>query len=251
MHFTATVATDPEVLAWRVRHRAEAQGQIVHDSIHRRPGWCRTYVLRTDGVAVGFASIAIAGPWQDKPTVFELYIRPESRGAAFHLFAAFVAAAQPQFFEVQTSDALLGVMLHTFGRDIVSEKIVFRDELTTTLPSGGATLRPVTSEALARQRFLQRQGPTEWVLELGGEDVATGGIMFHYNPPYGDIYMEVKEGYRRRGLGAYLVQELKRIAYELGCIPGARCDPDNVASRQTLQKAGLVPFAHILVGKFK
>jgi hypothetical protein len=51
------------------------------------------------------------------------------------------------------------------------------------------------------------------------------------------------------GLGAYFAQELKRIAYEMGGIPAARCDTDNVASRKTLQKAGFVPFAHILVGK--
>jgi RimJ/RimL family protein N-acetyltransferase len=41
---------------------------------------------------------------------------------------------------------------------------------------------------------------------------------------------------------------LKRLAYELGAIPGARCNPGNIASRQTLQKAGFVPCAHILDG---
>jgi hypothetical protein len=41
---------------------------------------------------------------------------------------------------------------------------------------------------------------------------------------------------------------LKRAAYQLGSVPCARCSPDNVASRKTLQKAGLVPFAHILNG---
>jgi hypothetical protein len=41
---------------------------------------------------------------------------------------------------------------------------------------------------------------------------------------------------------------LNRIAYEMGGIPAARCGPENVASRKTLQKAGFVPFAHILVG---
>ena len=81
---------------------------------------------------------------------------------------------------------------------------------------------------------------------MGEETVATGGILFHYNEPYGDIYMEVVERFRRRGLGAFLVQELKPVAYGLGSIPGARCDPDNVASRMTLQKAGFVPYAHIL-----
>jgi GNAT superfamily N-acetyltransferase len=61
--------------------------------------------------------------------------------------------------------------------------------------------------------------------------------------------MEVTEPYRRRGLGSYFVQELKRIAYEMGGIPAARCDPNNVASRRTLQKAGFIPFASIMHGK--
>ena len=75
--------------------------------------------------------------------------------------------------------------------------------------------------------------------------------MFHYNVPYADIYMDVVEPFRRRGFGSYLVQELKRFAYELGSIPCARCSPTNIASRKTLQNAGLVPFAHILNGSIR
>lgn len=60
--------------------------------------------------------------------------------------------------------------------------------------------------------------------------------------------MDVTESFRRRGLGAYLLQELKRECYALGAIPCARCNPTNIASRRTLQRAGFVPFAHILTG---
>jgi predicted GNAT family acetyltransferase len=63
--------------------------------------------------------------------------------------------------------------------------------------------------------------------------------------------METVESFRRRGFGSYLVQQLKQSAYELGSIPCARCSPANVASRKTLQKAGLVPFAHILNGSIR
>jgi RimJ/RimL family protein N-acetyltransferase len=77
---------------------------------------------------------------------------------------------------------------------------------------------------------------------------ASGGILFHYNRPYGDIFMETNESFRRRGLGAFLVQELKRVCYEGGHVPAARCNPNNVASRRTLQRAGFVPCGHILKG---
>jgi GNAT superfamily N-acetyltransferase len=60
--------------------------------------------------------------------------------------------------------------------------------------------------------------------------------------------MEVSETFRRHGLGSFLVQELKRVCYEGGRVPAARCNPRNVASRRTLQKAGFVPCGHILVG---
>jgi GNAT superfamily N-acetyltransferase len=87
------------------------------------------------------------------------------------------------------------------------------------------------------------------MIESDGVAVATGGALFHYNPPYGDLYMEVSEPYRRRGYGSYLVQELKRICYEIGKVPAARCNVANVASRKTMEKAGLLPCARILQGE--
>ena len=85
-------------------------------------------------------------------------------------------------------------------------------------------------------------------MAVGDIVAATGDILFHYNRPYGDIYMSVAETFRRRGLGTYLVQELKRVCYEGGSVPAARCNPKNIASRKTLQKAGFVPCGHILNG---
>jgi GNAT superfamily N-acetyltransferase len=249
MGITITPATSEEISPLRVRYRAEANGQIVHDSIHRRAGWTTSYLLQSDNHIGGFGSIAIAGPWKDKPTVSEFYLLPGYRGRAFDFFEAFLTASGARFFEVQTSDSLLAIMLHTYGRDLVSEKIVFRDELATSLPNQGATLNRVTSTEESARNFEARSGESEWVVELDGRKVGGGGLAFHYNPPYCDVYMEIDAGYRRRGVGAYFVQELKRIAYEMGGIPAARCSPENVASRKTLQKAGFVPFAHILIGK--
>ena len=225
--------------------------QIVHDSIHLRTGWTTTYALAVDDTNAGFGTIAIGGPWTGNPTIFEFYVMPAHRGSAFQLFERFLAASGATSMEIQSNDALLVVMLHTYARDIRSEKIVFRDGVTTALASNGAVLESMTSEEDARRAIEARQGGPEWRLRLGSEIVATGGILFHYNRPYGDIYMDVAEPFRRRGFGAYLVQELKRAAYVLGSIPGARCSPDNIASRLTLQKAGFVPYAHMLNGAIR
>jgi GNAT superfamily N-acetyltransferase len=125
---------------------------------------------------------------------------------------------------------------------------VFHDGFTTNLNVAGATLRSTTSDDDVKRSIAERQGGPEWLLEIDGETVGKGGILFHYNRPYGDIYMEVGEPFQRRGLGSYLVQELKRFAYELGALPGARCNTGNIGSRRTLQKAGFIPFAHLLTG---
>lgn len=248
MRAQARLSSGPEVMPFRERYREEMNCQIVHDSIHRRAGWTLTYVFESGGVPVGFGSVAIGGPWKDKPTLFEFYVLPEHRSRAFELFEALLASTDARFMEIQSNDTLLAAMFHTYAREIASEKIVFHDKLTTALTANGATLRRVTSEEEIRAHIEQRQGGPEWTLELDGNVAGQGGILFHYNRPCGDLYMEVAEPYRRRGLGSWLVQELKRRAYELGAVPCARCNPTNIASRRTLQRAGFVPFAHMLTG---
>lgn len=246
MLIVAQPCSPEATLSLRTLYRMEQNCQIVHDSIHRRSGWTQSYLLEIDHRPVGFGSIAISGPWKNKPTIFEFYLRPEARSHAFDCFEAFLAASKARFFEVQSNDALLLVMLHAYGRNVATESIVFFDGATTLHACPGAQLILETSLEEARACLEARQGGPSWKLHFEGQSVAKGGILFHYNRPYGDIYMEVEELFRRRGFGAYLVQELKREAYALGAIPAARCNPNNIASRRTLQKAGFVPYSHIL-----
>lgn len=240
-----------EVLPLRTRLREEVNAQIVHDQIHRRPGWTRSYRLQLGDAAVGFAEVAIGGPWTGKPTVFEFYLLPAARVRTVELLEAFLAASGVKFFEAQTHCGQLGDLAQIYGCDVTSERVVFRDGFTTALALPGASLRrltPLDEIHAARER---RQGGGEWQLELDGTAVGKGGILFHYTRPYGDVWMDVAELHRRRGLGAWLVQELKRECCELGAVPAARCSPDNVASRRTLQKSGFVPCGHILVGSLR
>jgi len=246
VHVALTVA--PVVLPVRTRYRQEMNCQIVKDSIHTRPGWADTYALGLDDALVGFATVAIAGPWKDRPTILEFYVVPEQRSRAFDLFEAFLVASAARWMEIQSSDALLAMMLFTYAHEISSEAIVFRDGFTTALPANGAVLRPLTSDDEVRASIAERQGGPEFVLEVDGTAAGKGGILFHYNAPYGDVYMDIEASFRGRGFGPYLVQELKRETYELGSIPAARCNRDNRPSRKTLQKAGFVPYAHVLTG---
>lgn len=237
MEFTVKPVAVPEILSWRELYRQEMNCQIVHDSLHSRGGWTMPYLIEAAGEPAGYGSIAIGGPWSGTRTVFEFYIAENHRSRFFEAFEAFMAASSADRIETQTNDVMLTAMLHTWAHDVVSEKILFEDKLTTAYRLQGAVLR-------------KREPEGDWMLlEVGGEVAATGGILYHYNRPYGDIWMEVGEPFRLRGYGTYVVQELKRICYEAGSVPCARCNTGNVASRRTLQKAGFVPCAHILTGK--
>ena len=236
MNISARPVSVSGISSWRDMYRQEMHCQIVHDDMHSREGWTQPYLLEIEGAAAGYGSILIAGPWTGTRTLFELYVAPKHRSRVFDLFDAFLVASGATAMTVQTNDTILSVMLHARAQSIVSEKIIFEDKITTNHAPQGATLR-------------RRDAPDQdWGLEVDGAIAATGGILYHYNRPYGDLYMEVAEAFRLRGLGSYLVQELKRICYELGSIPAARCNTDNLASRKTLQKAGFIPCAHILSG---
>src|SRR5262245_2452656 len=134
MQLLAKLASNQETLPFRTRYREEMNCQVVKDSIHSRQGWTHSYLLERNGVAVGFGSIAIAGPWKEKPTVIEFYVLPEHRQHAFNLFEVFLAGSGARFFEAQSNDTLLTVLVHTYGQNIVSESIVFHDGITTTHP---------------------------------------------------------------------------------------------------------------------
>ena len=248
METTALATTVPDILPWRDLYRQEMHCQIVCDSLHGRPGWTQPYALQVDGARVGYGSVAVGGPWQDKPAVFEVYVLPPYRAHLFELFTALLAASGAAMIQTQTNDAVMTLLLHTFARDIVSEKILFQDGSPTVHQVPGALFRPATADdvpELLRQDLDPEAG---WVVLVEGTLAAAGGILFHYNRPYGDIYMKVADPFRRRGLGSYLVQELKRVCSAQGSVPAARCNPANVASRKTLRKAGFVPCGHILTG---
>src|SRR5207248_8830503 len=88
----------------------------------------------------------------------------------------------------------------------------------------------------------------DFVVEAGGDIVATGGFLLHYNAPFADLHMEVRRDCRRRGFAAFLLQEVKKECYVAGRVPAARTGIDNVASRRALEKAGLRVSGFMLTG---
>src|SRR5262245_39802336 len=188
---SAKATTVEQIVPWRDLYRQEMNCQIIHDSLHLRKGWTQPYLLTLDGVAAGYGSLAVGGPWKGQPAVFEFYVAPPYRARLFDLFLALWAACKAERIETQSNDPFLTGMLHAFAENVASESILFHDEITTVLPANGAVFRRATAEDQPRMFPHHVEPVGDWVLEAEGVIAATGGILFHYNRPYGDIYMEV------------------------------------------------------------
>jgi GNAT superfamily N-acetyltransferase len=235
-----------EVLSLRELYRREMNCQIVHDSLPGR-GFGELYLMHAGGRVAGYGFVM---GYHDEPRdmIQEFYVLPADRGHALPLFRRLAEASGARRVEAQTNDILLTLMLYDCATAITSDRVLFHDALATSLAVPGAVFRAVMADDKPRIFEHKVEPAGEWLIEHGGAIVATGGVARHYNPPYGDLFMEVDEPCRRRGYGSYLIQELKRACYEMGRVPAARCDVKNAASRATLQKAGLLPCARILSG---
>jgi GNAT superfamily N-acetyltransferase len=233
-----------DITPLRELYRRAMNCQIIHDAFPRR-GFSDPYLIHVDGRIAGYGLVANQ---HDPDTVDEFYPLPAYRAAALPMFRQLLEVSQASKIRAQTNDRLMLLMLYDCAANITTDTILFEDAFTTHLTCPAGAFRKVT-EADKAQLFEHKHEPGgDWMIESEGVAVATGGALFHYNPPYGDIFMEVHESYRRRGFGSYLVQELKRICYEMGKRPAARCNVSNVASRSTIQKAGLLPCGRILIG---
>jgi GNAT superfamily N-acetyltransferase len=251
MHPSAREVPLEAIKTWRALFRGEMNCAIKHDKLHARDGWTREFLLSLGETEVGYGSIVDQGPWKGTPTIFEFYVAPLFRARLFDLFGTLVAKSGATCVVAQTTDVTLSVMLFAHCREIASEKILFQDGLTTAFQLPSARFRRITP-ADAERIFEHRREPVgEWCVDISGVIVATGSVPGSTYSPDGEIFMEVAGPFRQRGIGTWLVQELKRVCVERGGNPCARCNPDNLASLKTLQKAGFVPNGNILNGKLR
>jgi GNAT superfamily N-acetyltransferase len=225
----------------------ESNFQIRYEARHHR-GWTDSYVLKLDDVIAGYGAIA-GRKIEDRDTVFEFFVVKPFRNRSSELFRELLAASGARYIECQSNDFLLSSMLFEFSKAARADVILFEDFAVTEHIIPGVHVRPSRDQDQVFQHSSEPVG--EYVLEFGNEVVATGGFLLHYNMPFADLYMEVREDCRRRGFGSFLLQEVKKHCYLAGRIPAARCDLGNTASRATLIKAGLRVCGFMLMGKVK
>jgi hypothetical protein len=158
-----------------------------------------------------------------------------------------IGESRAAYIECQSNDPLLSSLLEDFSRDLGADVVLFEDHTVTDHSFPGGVVRPRRRGDSVFEHTVEPIG--DYVLEAGGEIVATAGFMLHYNLPFADLYMEVREDRRRRGCGAFILQEVKKACYLAGRVPAARTDLQNQASRAALTKAGLRVSGFMLTGR--
>jgi GNAT superfamily N-acetyltransferase len=232
------------VLPYRAIYLNELNAQCRYNACHER-GWSDSYLLTIDDEAVGYGSVK-GQEIRDRDTVFEFFVVPQHRQHATALFRELLATSQATYIECQSNDQLLSPLMYEHADAISSDTILFDDHRVTHHAIDSAMVRLKRDDDQIFTHYHEPIG--EYVMELSNEIVATGGFMLYYNPPFADVYMEVLEDCRRRGFGAFLVQELKKHCYRAGRVPAARTGFLNAPSRLTLLSAGMRICGCMLLG---
>ena len=211
-------ATLTDILPLRALYLQEMNCQIRYDACHAR-GWTDSYLLMRDEAAIGYGSIK-GQQRADRDTIFELYVAPAFRAHSRDFFAPLAAASKAAYVECQSNDRLLTPLLYEFATGIKSDTVLFEEHVATSHAVPGASVRLRRKGDVVFEHHVEPVG--EYVLELAGDIVATAGFMLHYNPPFADLYMEVRSDSRRRGYGSFILQEVKKACYLAGRVPAAR-----------------------------
>jgi len=243
MHAKASRTTLQEILGLRDAYVAEANCQLISYSALPR-GIADPYVLLLDDEVAGYAGI-----WNrySPGHVSEFFVTLGLRRWCPELFRAFVEDGGATHVELQTNTLMGRVIAAMACRSLRAEKIVFQDggAIALTAPMPGVTFSEAPDPSP------NHPDSRQYRLLVGSQAVVSGGYLCHYNPPYADVYMEVEESMRRKGLGRYFVNAVMEAARSNGKIPAARCNIDNLASRATLLGAGFREVGHIVTGRIR
>ena len=130
----------------------------------------------------------------------------------------------------QTNDHLLTLMLYDCAAGVESQEDPLRRRVHHASHGRQHRLRRIT-DADKKNIFTHTTEPVgEWVIEAAGEVVATGGVLSTTTDIRRHLH-EVAALAQRRGYGAYLVQGLKRTAYEMVRVSAARSRVERGVSR--------------------
>ncbi len=212
-------------------------------------GFADAFLLCSDQHKIGHALVGGA-PGEPRTSLIELHLEPEHATLAKPAFAALRAATRIQAILAQSNDPIPMALMrqHAPATEIRSLLFEVRRQLppaTIDRPSAGK-FRPLRADERPSVFTHHHEPIGDFAVELDDQIVATGGYLTHYNPPFVDLFMEVHEPFRRRGIGSFLIQQLIRECVSKDFAPAARCRPNNTASRACLERAGMSHHADLL-----
>jgi GNAT superfamily N-acetyltransferase len=222
------------IRAWRALFLQELNAQCRYDAAHTRKGTTQ-YLIRQGGRAIGYG--ALKDMHESRGTVFEFYLAPRFRNEAPAVLRSLVDTSGAEALECQTNDLFYTALVRQCSSEPTCDTILFAAGPSNGLQSPGAVVRPRRRHDRVFEHKAELIG--DFVVDVGGDIVGTGGFLLHYNPPFADLFMEVRPDARRRGYGSFLIQELISECYLAGRVPAARTSVDNIASQRTLLKGGL------------
>ena len=232
------------ILELRALFLQESNFQFIYNKCHLY-GWADTWLFLVDGEKAGYGAVWGADKREDRDAIFEFYLIEPFRNLANRFFEELFDKTGATIIECQSNDKLLCSMLYEYAQNINVEAVLFEDGLQPDLSV------PRVIFGREESAITNHHEADGYFLKLGDEIVATGGFMLNYNKPYADIYMEVKEPFRRKGLGSLIIQELKKEIYKMERVPAARCNINNKASKATLLKSGFKVCGAVLKGTIK
>jgi GNAT superfamily N-acetyltransferase len=212
----------------------ELNAQCRYDAAHERRGSVH-YLIQHEGRAIGYA--AVKDTHDGGGTVFELYLVPPFRAAAADVLRRLVDISRAETLECQSNDLFFSGLVRQWGAELTCDTILYGTGASNDLAAPGAVFRARRRSDRVFEHHVEPVG--DFVIDVNGEVVGTAGFLLHYNPPFVDVYMEVREDARRRGYGSFLIQGLIAECYVAGRVPAARTSTDNIASQRTLVKGGL------------
>ncbi len=164
---------------------------------------------------------------------------------------AIASTIEPLYFSL-CLDVQVGMKLHSY---------LFRDHKRIELSSGlsNSVFRQAEKKELDDiVRFYQSNiaGSAEWVEAFLRKRIDRAELFVLYDrqilvatgecisspkqPPCVDLGMVVAQSHRARGVGSFMLTQLKQHCYEAGWKPICACAADNYASKKAIEKAGFI-----------
>lgn len=210
------------------------------------------YLILNDGETIGYCFIS------SKKVLLQFHVLPEKAYLAEDAFAYLVSHGLIEKALVLTRDPLCLALCMDWQKDVSVRCHLFADGVDLPAPppgSAGTAFRHAVAADIPAIRAacgdfhdfldytledsIERE---EIFVLLEGSDILASGVISGRNAlhPYVDIGMCVSEAHRRRGIGTYIVTKLRDYCHRMGWVPGASCQSTNIASKRTLEKAGMI-----------